>query len=1208
MHRSIRIKFFPIIYILILIAFSICLFACNKAQETPTEGLTDSPTDDQIIIPKPTEKPSEKPAEPHVHTLEDIPSIAATCTQGGSTAGKKCADCGEVVISPVDTAKLPHTPETVAGVQASCTSTGLTDGSKCSVCGDVLTERQIIEKLDHIPSEEIIPGTPPSCTESGVSDSIRCEICGEYTLYPQAIYPLGHYEEFISGYSPTCTENGLTSGKKCSVCKEWTQPQTIISATGHTEQISAGTSPTCTESGLSDGKICAICNITLLEQESINALGHRWDQIYKYDINSHWQICSVCNVSSESEAHTYGSNNACLTCGYGCQHPSAEWRTLISPTCYDFGIDIHVCHECGATTDIQTTAKLPHTPGAEASCTEAQTCTVCGEIIAKATGHSSSSSATCTQDEICTVCGKLLSPATGHTPGAAASCTEAQICTICNETLIKAKGHAPGAAPTCLKPQICLSCGVVLAAAKGHSPGDPATCTTAQRCTVCNEIIKKAKGHVFNIENATCTQNKFCTVCNKEIEKSAGHMPGETATCTTPQLCTVCNEILVAATGHTIVTDAARTATCTQNGLTEGQHCVACESIFIAQFETPAMGHNYKYSMCVNCKDMISPDSVQKNALPRLDVTTNGGAAINSKDIYTQSTITLSGCDEEFEFTDISAGIRLRGNSTMYAAKKPYRIKFDSKRNMLGLNNGKKFKSWVLLADYFDSSMLRTHSTFSMAKILLEGKYFSSDCTPVEVYINGAYQGVYLLCEQSQINKNRVNIYEREDTDTSVEIGYLLIGQGGRTDEPNSVVIKMNMSITDRNGAQMYIGGGNFSLSGGDYTEEQMNYVETYLAGVYKVIDQALHHNTYYTLDRQGNLTPKTDFVGTTEEEKQIETIDAVFNIDACVRLCILDELVKNLDAGTYNMYVDLSPEGDGRLTLGPPWDFDFALANTGYSSTHSTTGFYATNFSYSDGMRVNTVFVLFGKVPWFEEMVKEVWQEHVDELYAVANNIRVMTAAYGDYYQTDYAHWNRSLIGHHCTDCQNKFNSHADASDFLANWLYKRIAWLDSKWGVNTSEENKNSIMFDFTDYDVVTYQLKGFHDCYGTLTDSGFLLQTYEAYDPYFTVDFSTLEEAAIAEDYPYVEIEYMIPETNSNINYTMELFLCAGNTLHATAGRSVTTIIGPPDGQWKKIRISLCDSEYWTGEIHSIRMDYFASCSMGDMLYIRSVNFIG
>ena len=463
--------------------------------------------------------------------------------------------------------------------------------------------------------------------------------------------------------------------------------------------------------------------------------------------------------------------------------------------------------------------------------------------------------------------------------------------------------------------------------------------------------------------------------------------------------------------------------------------------------------HNYVYSYCSGCGDYIYAEDVQKSTMPRLDINT-GGASISSSDVYTSASVTLSRCDNEFEFSDASAGIRLRGNSTMMVDKKPYRLKFDVKRNMLGLNNGAEFKSWVLLADYYDSSLLRNLSAFSFAKVLNEGKYFSSDFTHVEVYINGSYQGVYLLCEQSQINDNRVEIYEREDLDTSLYIGYLLIGQGGRTDEPNTVSISSTLTATDRFGVTMGAGGGNYSISGGDYTPEQMAYVKKYIEAAYEVMRLAVYENEYYSLDREGNLIPKTDFVGTTETERQIETIDAVFNIDACVRLCILDELVKNLDAGAYNMYVDLSPKGDGRITIGPPWDFDFAMANTTFASTHSVEGFYATNYTYSSGIRVNSMFVFFGNLPWFEEMIRDVWSEHIDELYAVANNVSVMTAMYGNYYQNDYAYWNRNTMSHHCTTCQEQITCHADASLILSDWLYRRIDWLDTVWGDSKSLE----------------------------------------------------------------------------------------------------------------------------------------------------------
>ena len=58
----------------------------------------------------------------------------------------------------------------------------------------------------------------------------------------------------------------------------------------------------------------------------------------------------------------------------------------------------------------------------------------------------------------------------------------------------------------------------------------------------------------------------------------------------------MCKEVLVAqqevpAKGHTLVTDAAKAATCTENGLTEGSHCSVCNWVKVEQTSIPAIGH-----------------------------------------------------------------------------------------------------------------------------------------------------------------------------------------------------------------------------------------------------------------------------------------------------------------------------------------------------------------------------------------------------------------------------------------------------------------------------------------------------------------------------------------------------------------------------------------------------------------------------------------
>ena len=75
------------------------------------------------------------------------------------------------------------------------------------------------------------------------------------------------------------------------------------------------------------------------------------------------------------------------------------------------------------------------------------------------------------------------------------------------------------------------------------------------------------------------------------------------ATCTETGLtegkyCSVCNEVIVAQTvvkakGHKAVAIEAKDATCTEAGLTEGEICSVCNKILVAQEEISALGHKY---------------------------------------------------------------------------------------------------------------------------------------------------------------------------------------------------------------------------------------------------------------------------------------------------------------------------------------------------------------------------------------------------------------------------------------------------------------------------------------------------------------------------------------------------------------------------------------------------------------------------------------
>ena len=602
--------------------------------------------------------------------------------------------------------------------------------------------------------------------------------------------------------------------------------------------------------------------------------------------------------------------------------------------------------------------------------------------------------------------------------------------------------------------------------------------------------------------------------------------------------------------------------------------------------------------------------------MPRLDIYTDDGHDVTSKDVYKHGTATLSNCHEKFAFEDVGVNIRARGNSTFGAPKKPFRLKFDAKQEMLGLNGGKAYKSWVLMADYYDGSMLRTFGTFKFAKALMESKYYSSDCTHVEVYLNGEYRGVYLLCEQTQMNRGRVDIPEKEDGDNSLEHGYLMIGVGGQADEPELVTIPIDLRITDRTGQTRHYHAINFTLSGGSYTREQKEYVTRYVAGVFQVIGKAVYDHEYYSLSRDGKLTPKRNFEwAKNDEERQIETVSAVFNLESAVSMCILDEICKNLDAMAFNMYVDLSPEGDGVLTLAAPWDFDFSMANTHYSTTHSYSGFYATNFSESEGVRVNFLYVLMGSIPWFEDMIREHWQENYTELKSVVSEMISVNHAYDAAFNRDWDRWgkpiHRSLIHHHAQADLATFGEHADAGTFVTDWLTMRLWWLNKQWGDGTEEdifdvEEAPELQLTFKTQEGLAL-VQNAKRCTVELTEDGLLLRpNHEAYDPYFSFDYDLIGKKYDAMFYPILEFTYKIPRSSSQRTFVTELFLCSGGVENATGGVS-TAVEVQADGQWHTVRIDLSETGFWSGTIHEIRMDFFSSCQPDDKMYLKDFKIL-
>ncbi len=127
---------------------------------------------------------------------------------------------------------------------------------------------------------------------------------------------------------------------------------------------------------------------------------------YTYAVNSNW----TATFKLVDAGHTFGT----------------DWKT-------DATSHWHEC-DCGEKGDVAA-----HTPSSGSLCTADRVCTVCGRVLKVATGHTFGtnwkSDATSHWHEC--ACGEKSNVA-AHTPGAAATATTDQICTVCGKVLVKA--------------------------------------------------------------------------------------------------------------------------------------------------------------------------------------------------------------------------------------------------------------------------------------------------------------------------------------------------------------------------------------------------------------------------------------------------------------------------------------------------------------------------------------------------------------------------------------------------------------------------------------------------------------------------------------------------------------------------------------------------------------------------------------------------
>ncbi|MBO5374109.1 MAG: CotH kinase family protein [Clostridia bacterium] len=365
--------------------------------------------------------------------------------------------------------------------------------------------------------------------------------------------------------------------------------------------------------------------------------------------------------------------------------------------------------------------------------------------------------------------------------------------------------------------------------------------------------------------------------------------------------------------------------------------------------------------------------------------------------IYTEASVdtldkTYKGCGIEVEnagdynLTRSKAEIRGRGNTSFQLDKRSYKIKFDKAISLFGNTPDKE---WTLISNHFDLSLVRNYLAYSVAS-----KLSALDTTTsmqfVELYINNEYRGVYLVCEQVEIDETRINLsQDLSSTDT----GYLI-------------------ELDSRaEGLGFYANGSFYAIKDPDsdnslYTPEHTAFIKNYVMSCLTAING--------------------------DDYSQIE---ALIDTESFAQAYVVFEMFHCVDVGfaSFFMYKDAG----GKLVCGPVWDFDRSVGNVSnnYSSRNPET-LYASwkNSWFSSLLRHEE----------FHKLVCDTLSENEELIRATLDECYSYLEAHPNAFNRNFKKW--KLLGTYVypnPSAINNLKTWKEQVEFNKEWLEKSLNYM---------------------------------------------------------------------------------------------------------------------------------------------------------------------
>lgn len=392
--------------------------------------------------------------------------------------------------------------------------------------------------------------------------------------------------------------------------------------------------------------------------------------------------------------------------------------------------------------------------------------------------------------------------------------------------------------------------------------------------------------------------------------------------------------------------------------------------------------------------------------LPIVYITTTLGEDVVSKEEYITGSFSIdyNGSADYENIDDALINIRGRGNSTWKLDKKPYKIKFDKKTSLFGLEEA---KDWVLLANHIDRSLIRNTVAFEMSKIL-DNFLFVPSSYPVDVFVNGEYQGVYTLGEQVEMKSGRIE-GNGDKNSTEIDTNYLIEwgGQGENTSFGNNrFSTDMHMSIEVKVPDAKVL------------TKDQFDYIANYIIATDKAV-------------------------------MALEGYEEYLDIPSLIDWFLIYEFSYNTD-GIFRRSDFFMKKQGGKLYAAAPWDFDYAFGNF-YMDPYDARGWICLGNANTDAYEGKYI-----KPNWitylledenFKQKLKERWAKVGEKMYLEAlSTVDDMKNQIGLSVNENFILWDNCLGTHlqYESWLTSGLGTYEEQIEFLKTFIEKRYLWMN--------------------------------------------------------------------------------------------------------------------------------------------------------------------